>query len=126
MDDVPSQARNDVFQNLSEETRDLLAVSRDIYDKEAQRLIDEQGDTQDHLYKLMRKRTGITDPYLRGHNAHINALESGKAPMKDLQLYFDAEIQELKEQLNERNNALSWWALKKELVEVPEPVFCLK
>lgn len=102
---------DEVFSNIGADSQDLLITSRKIYDDAAHRLVEEQGDLQDQLYKLMMKRTRITDPYLRGRNQHINACESGKAPMQDSQMYFDAEMQELKDQLKERNQKIFLYAL---------------
>lgn len=100
-----------VFCQLSEQTQDLLRTSREIFDKEVERIIADQREQGDHLYDLLFKRAGITDPYLRGAKRHQQALESGESSIADLAQYFDQEIQDLKDHYNETNSAIHFWGL---------------
>ena len=64
-----------------------MDTSRSIYTKECSRIVEDQREQCDRLYTLLYARAGITDPYLRGPNKTRQALESGEAPMKDIEHY---------------------------------------
>ena len=109
-----------VFCQLSEQTKGLLEVSRQIFDKEAARIMEEHRETSDRLYSLLYKRAGITDPYLRGSNKTRQALESGEFPIADNGYYFDGELNDLKRQFNETNESIYWWGIQRDLNDVPD------
>ena len=102
---------DEFFSSIGLDSQDLLLTSRQIFDKEAARIIAEQKEAMDRLYALLFKRAGITDPYLRGTNKTRQALESGEFPMKDSGQYFDDDIRDLKAHLNETNREITDWAI---------------
>lgn len=110
-----------VFAKLSEESIALLGISREIFDKKVEKLIEDERQNNADLYDVLFRRAGITDPFLRGRNRQQQAIESGEDAIKWQQAIFDIEVRKLKKEFEDRNRAITWWALTKELESGESP-----
>ena len=99
--------------------RDLLDTSIGIYCQQANRI---QAIYQNEGERTMQQgvnRVGILQPYLKNGNVFIQAASDMHAPITEEERIMDRTIKRLRLDLEDRNEGLYWWSLKRDLEHSP-------
>lgn len=96
---------------------DLLGISTDIYSQGVNRVRALYQDDGNNTMSQGINRVQITQPKLKNGNVVVRASSDMRRPMEDIEYIMNESIKSLRFQLEERNDALFWYSVRRELMD---------
>ena len=101
--------------DLEHTIEDFFDTSVNIYSGQVNRAQYLHNAQNEHMMQAGINRTQITEPYLKNGNVIQAAFNSMRKPIDQIERTFQESVQKFRLELETRNEAIRWWAIKKEL-----------